>query len=286
MNYIPYYEQHRARVNRLLQEGLISESDCAELFENLADHICKWEKKESPKNKLNYYFTNLFSLVKKVFDLQLKYDIKHPENGHLSYGIEKLDEVPHPKVLVQLVGFSVEPLVLSALAINPTEQLILFYSKETEEESKDPLYQKLVENNYKPIIKDEIIFDNNNICLINSSDPKDIFNTIEIVTKSYNANDVAIDITGGKKNMISCAFLSAVIKGFTIYYVDHEEYFLKKSVPFPGTEYLSKIEYPLSLDRIAEIIKDKSQKYPDIGEEIIKKINEPFKNIGVFPCNV
>lgn len=283
MNYIPYYEQHKARINRLLEENLISEHECKELFNNLSTHICKWERMESPQNKMNYYFANLFSLVKKVFDLQLNYDLKHPENGHLNYGKQDLNEIPPPKVLVQLVGFSVEPLVLSSLAINPTEQLILLYSKETEQESKNPLYKKLIENNYTTTIRDEILIDNKNICLINSSDPKDIFNTIEFVTKDYHANDVAIDITGGKKNMISCAFLSAVIKGFTIYYVDHEEYFLKKSVPFPGTEYLSKIEYPLSIDRIAEIIKDKSQKCPDIGDEIIKEINEPFKNRGVFP---
>lgn len=234
MNYRPKYQPHLRRLKNLIDSNCISNEEGSELFENLDEHIHKWLKKEREETRWEYYIPNLFPLVKKIFDLQLKYDLLHSETERFHFEATQLSEIPSPKVLVQLVGFSIAPLLLSALAIRPTDRLILLYSKETEKKYKNTYYQLLVENEFNVVIEDD-----SRLCLVDSTKPSDIYEKIEITVGKFNPKDIAIDITGGKKSLISAAFITASIKDYAIYYVDHEEYLPGETTPLPGTEYLT-----------------------------------------------
>jgi tetratricopeptide (TPR) repeat protein len=63
---------------------------------------------------------------------------------------------------------------------------------------------------------------------------------------------VAIDITGGKKTMVSGAFTAAAIYGFDIWYVDSGEYDPILQTPVPGTERYIEVLNPLDVFSIKD----------------------------------
>ncbi|MCL4518357.1 MAG: hypothetical protein M1587_04085 [Thaumarchaeota archaeon] len=211
---------------------------------------------------------NMFALVKEIFDLQVSGDLEHPKTGHLVYGDSQPTELPRPKVLVQLVGFSIEPLLLSALALRPEERLILLFSKETEKDRKNPLKDLLRKNGLKAHIDDNIVRDGKNVCMVGSSNPGDIFKAISEAVGEYKSSEVAVDITGGKKSMVSTAFLAAVIFDYSIYYVDHEEYM--GTTPFPGTEFLSKLPSPIGMSELYDRLKKKFGNINKASQELTR----------------
>jgi len=244
MTYLLKFQQHKSRYQKFVQWKPNSVTTINELFEQLSDHITKWKKKETPAAQDEYYLNHLFPAVLEIFNWQVQYDLAHPETGHLVFASSPRQDIPHPELLVQFVGFSIEPLLLMVSVLKP-EKLLLYFSKETERNFKNPLCSKwLTKYSYKGEVKDKIPINGKNICLIDSSNTENIVKAIHAGVNHLNpSGKVAIDITGGKKVMSASAFLEATISDFDIYYVDHEEY--EESMPFPGTEFLSKLPSPM-----------------------------------------
>lgn len=289
MHYYEICNEHKIRAERFINWGLLTNKECEELFKRLWGNIERW-KKIDDENKSQFYMNNMFDDVKTIFDLQVRGDLEHHDKtGHLVYQNSPLDAFPSPDILIQLVGFSIEPLLLSTLTIQPKEKLFLIYTKETVKDYKNPLCKYLEEKGLQTReIIDKFYMNGKNMCIVDSSRPGDILKVIIGIICENKGKDIAIDITGGKKSMVSEAFFTSTVFDLTMYYVDYEEYL--KTTPFPGTEFLSKLPNPKGYNYLKDKIKelklnkeavDKMQK--SVG---IKKALEDLYNDRRIPMNL
>lgn len=250
--------------------------------------------------KYNYYFTNdingkditkdsLFYQSYLQFEERLTAEIKSKQYN----------------TLILLVGFSIQPLVLSINILKPKKVYLLFSN-----ETKPNCYRIMNWTNkfYKlrGDKKESIEFvdcnswDNNNCkYLINSSDPDDTYkNILDIVNKGKNDGPIAIDITGGKKTMVSGAFIAASMTGTDALYVDFGDY--DGNNPVPGTEYIKLQKNPIDIllqglkkifteisqnGRISQYVLQSSRDYKNIYPLLIEYEILPMK-VEITPKDI
>ncbi|MFQ5677613.1 MAG: hypothetical protein ACE5G1_17120, partial [bacterium] len=166
---------------------------------------------------------------------------------------------------ILLVGFSIQPVLLSVLAFN-AERLIFLYTADSKSHYsnmvdwldkirvhlKSDQKLKILNQNERPL---------SDKYLVDSSDPADTYRKLKDIVEKEEAlgiarENVAVDITGGKKSMVGGAFLQAAVKGCDIYYVDFMKYDLEYG-PEPGTEFLKKLPNPYNLFNERELIQVK-----------------------------
>ena len=199
-----------------MSENVISQTD-------FDDHIAKWKNMERTTHDasnaaLTYYDEYIFPFVKKIF-------INNPRNCPP----RKYD------ALILTVGLSPEPLILSIIATKP-ERVGLLHTPQTrkflariQDETGLPLDQ---------LYPREI-------------DGSDIVKMYESIMELYTSWDrpakVAVDITGGKKSMVSGAAMAGAVLGADIYYVDTDNFSRELGKPEPGSEYLSLLDDPYTV---------------------------------------
>jgi len=150
----------------------------------------------------NYYYQNLFDEIVERFK----------SNFSLSRDRE---------TLISLLGFSPEPIILTAKAINPKNHFILTtrniidYEKINEHLDLEPIIKQVEENNFL-----------------------NIYNGLNEIVVDHPTRNITIDITGGKKSMVSAASIFARDFGCQLVYVDFDEYLKDFRKPLPGTEKL------------------------------------------------
>lgn len=132
------------------------------------------------------------------------------------------------ELLVSLLGFSPEPIILTAKALNPETHLII-----TNPVRKDivQVLDDYLENDYKLVV-------------LNSDDFQTIYKTIKESLTEYPTRNITIDITGGKKSMVASAAIFGKDYGSRIVYVDFAEYLKDLRKPIPGTEKLNIVYNP------------------------------------------
>lgn len=143
---------------------------------------------------------------------------------------EKRIMANHCEILVLLVGLSLEPL-LQSVCVHDPKRILLLLNEEgyPQEEWQDfarhmtaavELLKKkgLIEN--RPQFLGEDV--PNKSGYSTEGKPSAVFKTL--IENLHNENDVVIDVTGGKKSMVTGAFLYAAYTGARISYVDFEEY--------------------------------------------------------------
>lgn len=154
--------------------------------------------------------------------------------------------------LILLVGFSIQPLVLSISVLKPKKVYLLF-SKETKENcskimkwvDKFTQFINLEGESIEFVGKDSWV-DPKCQYLVDSSDPSDTYNKIlNIINNEKTNGPIAIDITGGKKTMVSGAFTAAAITDTDALYVDFSDY--DGANPIPGTEFIQLQTNPLDV---------------------------------------
>ncbi len=133
------------------------------------------------------------------------------------------------ELLVSLLGFSPEPIILTAKALNPETHLII--SNPVKEEIIQIL-DKYLNNKYKLVILEDDNF-------------QTIYKTIKESLNDYPTRNITIDITGGKKSMVASAAIFGKDYGSRIVYVDFAEYMKDLRKPIPGTEILNVVYNPL-----------------------------------------
>ncbi|MFZ6013389.1 MAG: hypothetical protein ACOYXT_23810 [Bacteroidota bacterium] len=133
------------------------------------------------------------------------------------------------ELLVSLLGFSPEPIILTAKALNPETHLII-----TNPVRKDvvQVLDDYLENDYKLVV-------------LNSDDFQTIYKTIKESLTEYPTRNITIDITGGKKSMVASAAIFGKDYGSRIVYVDFAEYLKDLRKPIPGTEKLNIVYNPM-----------------------------------------
>lgn len=127
--------------------------------------------------------------------------------------------------LVMLVGFSLEPLLQSVCAYQPQKVVLLLNQRGYGQESADEFFEHVQEAiNRLEVVKPEI-------CHFSTPDsPEGVFKTL--TENLRNKTDVVIDITGGKKSMVSGAFMYAAYSNTTISYVDFGTYDIRTRRPY------------------------------------------------------
>ncbi len=197
------------------------------------------------------------------------------------------------KCLFVLVGTSIEPLLLSILTLRPSEKLVLIYSSESKKQKKiieNTLLQKsgtyLIQKEwlYEGSVKLFIEQAKNNIisiddALITETTPEKVFAEIKSRIASYQANEIGVDITGGKKSMVGGGFLAASINNYHLFYVDFDEY--KDSQSVQGTEFIHILPNPYDIYNVREesLIQNfwKRQDFDaviKVAEETLEKLKE------------
>lgn len=158
----------------------------------------------------NLYYEKLFPEVISIFCN--KYQSEFLEKG----------------VLVSLLGFSPEPLILTAKAVKPAQHFIL--TTEIREDIIDRI-QNHLDNDFEIII-------------IDSPDFQSIYKSLKEILYKVNTTNIILDITGGKKSMVASAAIFGKDYRFRITYVDFEEYIKELRKPLPGSEILNTVYNP------------------------------------------
>jgi hypothetical protein len=131
-------------------------------------------------------------------------------------------------VLFSILGYSPEPIILTAKVVEPEKHVIFTTNSKTD---GNEYLEKYLESEY------EMVYLNN-----------DDFNTIYKALKEQlilnPSSQITLDITGGKKSMVASAAIFGKDYGCKIVYVDFEEYIKDLRKPMPGSEVLSIVYDP------------------------------------------
>ncbi len=139
------------------------------------------------------------------------------------------DSIPSGGVLFSILGFSPEPIILTAKAVEPEKHII--FTTNNQSEGNDYL-EKFLESNYEMIYIDDENFDT-------------IYKALkETLILNPNSN-MTLDITGGKKSMVAAASIFGKDYGCKIVYGDFKEYLKELRKPMPGSEILNIVYDPL-----------------------------------------
>lgn len=132
------------------------------------------------------------------------------------------------ELLVSLLGFSPEPIILTAKALNPETHLII----------SNPVKEEIIN------ILDSYLGSSYKLVILENDDFNSIYKTIKESLSDFPTSNITIDITGGKKSMVASAAIFGKDYGSRIVYVDFSEYLKDLRKPIPGTEFLNVVYDP------------------------------------------
>ena len=178
-------------------------------------YLDEWKELASHGNfKLaeNLYFEKLFPEVIDKFV---------GENAHHFTGDER--------ILISMLGYSPEPLILTAKAVRPTIHFIV--TTEIREEIIDRI-EEYLDNDFELII-------------LKDSDFTTVYKSLKELFLRFDSNHITLDITGGKKSTVASAAIFGKDYRATITYVDFKEYIKELRKPLPGSEELNIVYDPI-----------------------------------------
>ncbi len=191
-------------------------------------------------------------------DDQLKWYIaqRHPELGSKSLLQAELEwsrrsgdaEETQCQTLVLLVGFSIEPL-LQSVCVHRPQKIALFLNEAGYLLEQPHSFAYHVTNAVK-ILACEGLLDvvplfpgeEGHAGFKVEDSPQAVFRKLVEVLRDE--TDVVIDVTGGKKSMVSGAYLYAAYSGVEISYVDFDKYDPKRRRPYGYTCWIDKLSDP------------------------------------------
>lgn len=138
------------------------------------------------------------------------------------------DALPIGGTLFSVLGFSPEPIILTAKAIQPEVHIIFT----TNNQKIDNSYlEKFLESNYELIYLNDESFDS-------------MYRAMKEQLVLNPNSQITVDITGGKKSMVASASIFGKDYGCRIVYVDFSEYIKELRKPMPGSEILNIVYNP------------------------------------------
>jgi len=141
---------------------------------------------------------------------------------------EYSNTLPSGGTLFSVLGFSPEPVILTAKAIQPESHIIFT----TNNQKVDNSYlEKFLESNYELIYLNDESFES----MYRAMKEQLVLNPVAQIT---------VDITGGKKSMVASASIFGKDYGCRIVYVDFSEYIKDLRKPMPGSEILNVVYNP------------------------------------------
>lgn len=139
------------------------------------------------------------------------------------------DLLQNEELLISILGFSPEPIIMTARAMNPDKHIVITTGE-----------NQTVEG----VLDDHL---NSNFDLIRLPDEsfETMYKTLKEQLLHLNVSKVVIDITGGKKSMVASASIFGKDYGCKIVYVDFSEYLEDLRKPKPGSEILNLVYDPM-----------------------------------------
>lgn len=132
------------------------------------------------------------------------------------------------EVLISVLGFSPEPIILTANAVKPIKHYVL--TTEHKEEVINRV-EEFVEKDF-------------NLITISDTNFNTIYKSLKEILYEVDSQVITIDITGGKKSMVAAASIFGKDYGCKITYVDFEGYIKELRKPQPGSEILNIVYNP------------------------------------------
>lgn len=138
------------------------------------------------------------------------------------------DTLPKGGTLFSVLGFSPEPIILTAKAVEPETHIIFT----TNNQKVDNSYlEKFLESNYELIYLSDESFES-------------MYKAMKEQLVLNPTSQITVDITGGKKSMVASASIFGKDYGCRIVYVDFAEYIKELRKPMPGSEILNVVYNP------------------------------------------
>ncbi len=173
----------------------------------------------------DYYKSVLFDEVCNKFSQKVKNLINENKLKKYRYLILSVGHSPEP--LIMWIK-ALDPLMVFMLCSNETKKYIDYIVKKT---GLSPTQYKFEE--------------------VNSSKATDVYEQIKEFIEKNNLleklEQIAVDISGGKKSMVGGCTLAASYLNIDTLYVDNEKYLDKYRKPYPGTETPVKLDDPLNV---------------------------------------
>jgi hypothetical protein len=140
------------------------------------------------------------------------------------------DQLQRGGILFSVLGYSPEPIILTAKVVEPEKHIIFTTNNKTD---GNEYLEKYLESSYEMVYLNE-----------------ENFNTIYKALKEQlilnPSSQITLDITGGKKSMVASAAIFGKDYGCKIVYVDFSEYIKDLRKPMPGSEILTIVYDPNS----------------------------------------
>ena len=132
------------------------------------------------------------------------------------------------EVLISMLGFSPEPIILTANTIKPSKHYVITTDHKEEVINR---VEEFVENEF-------------NLKTISDTSFNTIYKSLKEILYEVESSKITIDITGGKKSMVAAAAIFGKDYRCKITYVDFEGYIKELRKPIPGTEVLNIVYNP------------------------------------------
>ncbi len=146
----------------------------------------------------------------------------------INFSNEYNKTLPSGGTLFSVLGFSPEPIILTAKAIQPETHVIFT----TNNQKVDNSYlEKFLDSNY------ELIY-------LNDESFESMYMAMKEQLVLNPDSQITVDITGGKKSMVASAAIFGKDYGCRIVYVDFAEYIKDLRKPMPGSEILNVVYNP------------------------------------------
>jgi hypothetical protein len=146
----------------------------------------------------------------------------------INFSNEYNNALPSGGTLFSVLGFSPEPIILTAKAIQPETHVIFT----TNNQKVDNNYlEKFLDSNY------ELIY-------LNDESFESMYMAMKEQLILNPDSQITVDITGGKKSMVASAAIFGKDYGCRIVYVDFSEYIKDLRKPMPGSEILNVVYNP------------------------------------------
>ena len=136
--------------------------------------------------------------------------------------------LPKHGILFSMLGYSPEPIILTAKLIEPELHVIFTTNKKSE--GNDYL-EKYLDTEYETVILQTETFSS-------------IYRALKEQLLLNPSSNVTLDITGGKKSMVASAAIFGKDYGCRIVYVDFKEYIKDLRKPMPGSEVVNVVYDP------------------------------------------
>jgi hypothetical protein len=137
--------------------------------------------------------------------------------------------LPKGGILFSILGFSPEPIILTAKAMAPQTHIIFTTNSKTE---GNEYLDKYLGTSY------EIVY-------LSDESFVSIYKALKEQLILHPSSKIALDITGGKKSMVASASIFGKDYGCTIVYVDFKDYLKDLRKPIPGSELLNVVYDPM-----------------------------------------